>query len=198
MTAKHIDYPDPHHDVYSKTILGFWMFLVTDFMMFATVFAAYAVLKNSTFGGPGPKELFDLSFNFIESLVMLFLSFSASVAATFAHKNRKNLTLVFFGIVFLLAILMAGMEYIEFARLCESGNKWTRNAFLSAYFTLIGTHWFHLLFGILWAPILLIPIMKNGLTDVSLKRLTCFKMFWVFLNVVWIFIFAFVYLLGAL
>lgn len=195
--AHHEEYPDTHHDTYSKTIFGFWIFLVTDFLMFATVFASYAVLKNSTFGGPGSKELFFLPYNLYESIVMLLISFSAGIGATFAHKGRKGGAILLFWIACLLAILMAWLEFGEFSRLCASGNSWQRNAFLSAYFTLIGTHFFHLLFGILWSFVLIIPVMKYGLTEVYVRRLTCMKMFWMFLNIVWIFIFAFVYLMGV-
>jgi len=195
--AHHEEYPDTHHDTYSKTILGFWIFLVTDFLMFGTVFATYAVLKNNTFGGPGASELFHIPFNLYESIVMLLLSFVAGVGATYAHKGSKGGTVLLFWIAFLLGIIMAWMEYTEFSRLCASGNSWQRNAFLSSYFTLVGTHFFHLLFGILWSVVLLVPVMKYGLTETYVKRLTCLKMFWMFLNVVWIFIFAFVYLMGV-
>ncbi len=187
-----------HAEVYDKTMLGFWFFLVTDFLMFATVFATYAVLRNSTFGGPGPKELFDLSFNLQESFVMLALAVSAGLAGLFAHKEKSTAAVLMFFVTALLALCMAYLEYAEFSRLVESGNSWMRNAFLSAYFTLLGTHWIHLLIGVFMSVVLLLPVLRYGLNDVYLKRLTCLKMFWMFLNVVWIFIFSFVYLMGVL
>ena len=195
--VKQETYPDPHHDSYSKTLFGFWIYLLTDFMLFGTLFASYAVLQNSTFGGPSPRDLFHLSFSFTQTLVLLCGAFTIGIANAFAHRKDKKSTLFFLMVTFLFGLVFMGMEWIEFTRFLEEGNHWGKSAFLSMFFTLIGTHGAHMLFGILWIIVLSVPICKKGLTSENLKRLTCLRMFWQFLNIIWIFIFSFVYLLGV-
>lgn len=190
-------YPDPHHDVYSKTLFGFWIYLLTDFMLFGTLFAVYAVLQNKTFGGPSPRDLFHLSLTFTQTLIFLCSAFTIGLGNTFAHRKNKKGTLFFFALTFLLGIVFMGIEWSEFMRFLEGGDSWRNSAFLSIFFTLIGTHGFHVLFGILWMIVLMIPVCRKGITPTGLKRLTCLRMFWQFLNVIWIFIFSFVYLIGV-
>lgn len=196
-SSHHEAYPDGHHDVYSKTIFGFWVYLLTDFMLFATIFATYAVLYKSTYGGPSAKELFYIPFTLVQTLLLLFTSLTSGLGGIFAHRRGKNKTIVFFLITFLLGLAFMWMEYTEFSRLINSGNSWQRSAFLSAFFTLVGTHGLHMIFGLLWIIVLIVPVFKEGITAVSVKRLTCLRMFWQFLNIVWVFIFTIVYLLGV-
>lgn len=191
-------YPDPHNTTYAKTIFGFWVFLLTDFMLFATIFVMYAVLRDSTFGGPSAKELFSLPYSFTQALILLASSFTAGLAGIFAHRKLNHLTLTFFGITFVLGTLFMWMEFAEFARLVAADHSWRNSAYLSAYFTLVGTHGFHVFFALLWTIVLIIPVLIRGLTPVNIRRLTCLRMFWQFLNVVWVFVFTIVYLLGAL
>lgn len=196
-TPKHESYPDSHNDVYSKTIFGFWVYLVTDFMLFATLFSAYAVLRNSTFGGPSGVELFDLPFTFVQTLVLLLSSLTVGIAAISVHKKSKGGTLFWFLVTFALGLAFTWMEFLEFHHLISSGNSWDQSAFLSAFFTVVGTHVLHVLVALFWIIVLLVPFFREGLTDTVVKRFTCLKMFWQFLNIVWIFIFAIVYLLGG-
>lgn len=182
---------------YSKTVLGFWIYLLSDFLMFGALFATYAVLQRSTFGGPGPKELFSLPFTLIQTLCLLLSSFTAGLAGVSAHRKQKNHTLLFLGLTFFLGTLFLNMEWKELSHLFQAGHSWEKSAFLSAFFTLIGTHGVHVALGLLWILIFFIPICLQGITPVSIRRVTCLRIFWQFVNVVWIFIFSFVYLLGV-
>ncbi|MFZ0565329.1 MAG: cytochrome c oxidase subunit 3 [Chlamydiales bacterium] len=192
-----MSYPDTHHDVYSKTIFGFWVYLATDFMMFATLFATYDVLHTHTFGGPSARELFNLPYTLVQTLILFISSFTIGVGGILAHRNHKNSTIFLFLLTFLLGIAFMWMELGEFAHLIKGGNSWHRSAFLSIFFTLVGVHGVHMIFALLWVIVLIVPVCLNGLTSVSVKRLTCLKMFWQFLNIVWIFIFSVVYLMGV-
>jgi cytochrome o ubiquinol oxidase subunit III len=194
----HESYPDPHHDAYSRTVFGFWLYILTDFMLFAALFATYAVLSKSTFGGPTARELFNLSFVFVQTLILLMCSLSSGLASAAAHRKEKQWASLYFGITFLLGIVFLCMEMTDFHRLSVAGNGWNQSAFLSAYFTLLGTHVIHIIIAILWIPILLILLWREeGVSLTSMRRFACLKMFWQFLNIVWIFIFTIVYLLGS-
>lgn len=190
--------PDIHQDAFSKTVFGFWVYLMTDFMVFACLFATYWVLKDSTFGGPTAKELFDLPHAFAASIILLLATFTAGVGSLMAHRKKKHPTIVFFLVTLALGFLFLYFQIEEFRMLITSGNSWTQSAFLSAYFTLVGTHALHVIFALLWVPVLLIPVWVEGVSFLSKKRLTCLKLFWQFLNLVWVFIFAIVYLWGEL
>lgn len=188
---------DHHAETVSKTLLGFWVYLMTDCILFATLFATYAVLHTNTFGGPSSYEIFHLPFVLTETIVLLISSFTSGLAMLDAEKNRKGAMFFWFSITFLLGVIFLTLELTEFTHLVREGNSWERSAFLSAFFTLVGTHGLHITMGLIWMVILLIPVIKDGITPTSFKRLTCFKMFWHFLDVVWIFIFTLVYLMGA-
>lgn len=197
-SISHESHHEAHQEeVYSKTILGFWIYLLTDFMLFGTLFATYIVLESGTYGGPSGRALWNLPFTLIQTLILLTSSFTSGLGGALAHRNCKNGTLALFAITFFLGAVFMGMEFAEFSRLVQGGNSWERSAFLSAFFTLVGTHGLHLLLGLLWIFVLLVPVWRCGLTPVSVKRLTCLRMFWQFLNVVWIFIFTIVYLMGV-
>jgi cytochrome o ubiquinol oxidase subunit III len=196
-TIPHEHSPDPHHNLYSRTTFGFWLYLLTDFVLFGTLFATYAVLRHSTFGGPSVKELFELSFTLTPALVLLISSLTVGLAAAMAHRKDKKWTIGLFGVTFLLGIIFVVMELDDMARLVHGGNGWQRSAFLSAYFTLVGTHAVHMIFALIWVIVLVLPVWMEGITAVHLRRLTCLKMFWQFLNIIWVFIYSFVYLLGV-
>ncbi|MCX6988992.1 MAG: cytochrome c oxidase subunit 3 [Chlamydiae bacterium] len=186
-------YPDPHHDMYSRTIFGFWIFLLTDFILFGVLFATFAVLVNSTFGGPGALDLFNIHSAFLQTLLLLCASFTVGIAGAAAHRKNKKLAVLFFWMTFVLGSGFLLLEFADFNRLIASGNGWERSAFLSMFFTVVGTHALHVIFALLWIPVLLFSSRKEPLTQESIRRFTCLKMFWQFLNIVWVFIFAFVY-----
>lgn len=198
MNVAHESYPDTHHDDYSKTTFGFWVYLLTDFMFLATIFASYAVLSKNTFGGLTPRDIFSLPFSTIQTLVMLCSAFTAGIAGACAHRKSKGGVIGFFFLTFLLGLLFLGMMGYEFSHIFAAGYSWKSTAFLSMYFTLIGMFGGHVIFALLWVIVLIIPVFKQGITVVSLKRLTCLRMFWQFINVVWVLIFTFVYVLGVI
>lgn len=191
-----IDIPD-HVDGTDKATFGFWLYLMTDCVLFATLFATYAVLHNNTFGGPGGRELFDLPFVLTETLILLTSSFTCGLAILAAHRQHKAMVLTWIGITFLLGAAFLGMELYEFRHLIHEGNGPDRSGFLSAFFTLVGTHGAHITTGLVWIGVLMAQIARKGITSITMKRLTLMSMFWHFLDIVWIFIFTLVFMLGA-
>jgi cytochrome o ubiquinol oxidase subunit III len=196
-STQHENYPDSHHDNYSRTIFGFWLYLMSDFILFGTLFATYAVLSYQAFGGTTAKDIFNIHYTLTQTLVFLFASLTAGLGGAYAHRKERELTLAFFGITFVLGIVFMAMMMKEFSYLVASGNGWDKSAFLSGYFTVVGTHGVHVLFGLLWILVLLVPVWKEGVSKVSIRRLTCLRMFWQFLNIIWVLIFSFVYLMGV-
>jgi cytochrome o ubiquinol oxidase subunit 3 len=184
-------------EVYDKTILGFWIYLLTDFVFFGILFASYAVLVQNPFGGATPRELFNLPFVLIQTLILLTSSFVFSIASSYVYKKKRGMTLLFLTFSFFLGVLFLVMQLSDYGRLIKLGYNWQTNGFLSTYFTLLGIHSVHLIFGLVWFFVLGIPVAYHGLKPVNIKRLTCLKMFWQFVNIIWIFIFSFVYLIGA-
>lgn len=178
----------------SKTIFGFWVYLMTDCLLFGTLFAIYTVLHNNTNGGPSGQELFSLPHALAETIVLLTSSFTCAIANIASQRNDTKKMLIAFAVTFLLGATFLFLELTEFTELVQRGNSWRRSAFLSAFFTLVATHGLHITTGLLWMIVLLIPVYREGLTPVSLKRLKCLRLFWHFLDVVWVFIFTVVYL----
>lgn len=180
-----------------KTAVGFWLYLMTDCVLFATLFATYAVLRNNTFGGPSGADIFDMPFVLIETLLLLVSSVTCGIALILAKKGLAKAAIACFTVTFLLGAGFIGMELSEFATLVQEGHSWQQSGFLSAFFTLVGTHGAHVLVGLLWLTVLAVYALKRGFTKTVLKRATLFTIFWHFLDVVWIFIFTFVYLMGV-
>lgn len=180
-----------------KTIFGFWVYIMTDCVLFATLFAAFAVLRNNTFGGQPGSELFSLPFVLIETLILLTSSFVCGLAILSARQNQRQMTLIWLGVTFLLGIAFLSLEITEFRHLAEEGNSWRRSGFLSAFFTLVGTHGLHITSGLIWMAVMMLRIFQYGLTSANKRRLMLLSLFWHFLDVVWIFIFSVVYLMGA-
>jgi cytochrome o ubiquinol oxidase subunit 3 len=175
---------------------GFWVYLMTDCVLFATLFATFAVLRNSTYGGPGGSDLFSLPFVLVETLVLLISSFTCGLGLLAARRRDKQQVLILFGITFLLGIFFLTMEITEFHHLVQEGNSWRRSGFLSAFFTLVSTHGLHITAGLMWMAVLMGQIVKKGLGRTTTRQLTMLSLFWHFLDIVWIFIFTIVYLMG--
>jgi cytochrome o ubiquinol oxidase subunit III len=190
--------PDIHQDAYSRTVLGFWMYLMTDCLLFVTLFATYAVLHDNTYGGPTSQQIFSLSESFIETMILLLSSLSCGLGLLCALKNQSRQLIGWFFVTFLLGASFVGMEIREFAHLVQEGNSWERSAFLSSFFTLVGTHGFHVSIGLLWMIIMMLQVFFMGITTTTFRRVVVFNMFWHFLDLVWIFIFTFVYLMGVI
>lgn len=182
----------------SKTMLGFWIYLMTDCVLFASLFATYAVLQGSTFGGPSGKELFDLPFVLIETLLLLTSSFTAGLAVLGLHQRSRRQVVAWFTVTFILGASFLAMELTEFSKLASEGNSWSRSGFLSAFFTLVGTHGLHIATGLLWMGVVLYQVISRGLTESISRRLVLLSLFWHFLDIIWIFIFTIVYLMGVI
>lgn len=181
----------------SKTTAGFWAYLMTDCILFASLFAAYAVLRNNTAGGVAGADIFDMPFVLAETLILLTSSFTCGLAMLAAYRRDRTAVLAWFGVTFLLGAAFLTLEMTEFAHLVREGNSWRASAFLSSFFTLVGTHGLHITVGLLWMLTLLVQIWKRGFTHANMRRLTMFSLFWHFLDIVWIFIFSIVYLMGV-
>lgn len=190
--------PDPHQDTFSKTVLGFWIYLMTDCILFATLFATYAVLHNSTFGGPTSRDLFSLSTAFTETMILLLSSVTCGLGVLSALKNKTSHIIGWLIVTFVLGASFITMEWSEFTHLVHEGNSWSRSAFLSSFFTLLGTHGLHVTTGLLWILVLMGQLFASGVTVNTFRRLVIFSMFWHFVDLVWIFIFTFVYLMGVI
>lgn len=183
--------------VTDKTIFGFWVYLMTDCVLFATLFATFVVLRANTNGGPGGNELFSLPYILVETMVLLVSSFTAGLIVLAMQNQNKRMALVWFGITIILGLIFLIMEVSEFRNLVIEGNSWRRSAFLSSYFTLVGTHGLHILTGLIWATVLVTQVIKRGFSAGNVRRISLFSYFWHFLDIVWIFIFTVVYLMGA-
>jgi cytochrome o ubiquinol oxidase subunit 3 len=181
-----------------KVVFGFWVYLMTDLLMFGVLFATYSVLHGNIFSGPGSQKIFDLPYALLETLILLTSSFTCGLALLYAGKKDKGKVLLWFGITFLLGLSFLGLELSEFHKLIAEGNSWHRSAFLSSFFTLVGTHGLHITVGLLWMGLCMYKIWKNGLTESITRKLTLLSLFWHFLDIIWIFIFTVVYLMGSL
>ncbi len=182
----------------SKATFGFWIYLMTDCIIFASLFATFMVLRGRTAGGPSGADIFDLPYVFGETIVLLMSSLASGLALLAAHQKNRRQTLMWLGITALLGAVFLGMELHEFRTLVAEGHSWTRSAFLSSYFGLVGTHGLHIFVGLTWLAGTWLYVWKRSFTPRLLQRLTMFTMFWHFLDLVWIGIFTIVYLLGVI
>ncbi len=194
MTTESIDV---HQENYRKTLFGFWVYLMTDCILFGMLFATFAVLQATAFPPHPGREIFSMPFMLIETLLLLASSFVSGLVGIAANKQHKSATLMSLVGTFVLGASFVGMELFEFVNLVHEGHSWKESAFLSSYFTLVGTHGLHVSFGLIWIGVMSVQVYCKELTWIVQKRLACFRLFWHFLDVVWIFIFTFVYLIGA-
>jgi cytochrome o ubiquinol oxidase subunit 3 len=188
---------DHDHDVSGNTLFGFWVYLMTDFILFATLFAAYAVLRYSEHGKAAAAGLFSLPFALSETLILLVSSFTCGLGLLAARRGKKKQMVCGFALTFLLGMTFFIMVGSELANLVKAGSHWQNSAFLSSYFTLAGTHALHILFGLLFMVLFTVQALYWGFTEAVLRRLICMSLFWFFSYVVWIFMFTIVYLLGT-
>ncbi len=191
----HLD-EDPHPE--NSTLLGFWLYLMSDCLVFAALFAVFGVLRNSYAGGPTGAELFDLKLVAINTALLLLSSITYGFAMLEMQRSRRSATLLWLALTGLLGLGFIGVELYEFAHLIHEGATPQRSAFLSAFFALVSTHGLHVTFGIVWLVTLMLQVMKHGLIAANQRRLLCLSMFWHFLDVVWIGVFTFVYLMGSM
>lgn len=178
-----------------RTMFGFWVYLMTDLLMFAVLFAVFAVLRTSTNGGPDATDLFNPGLALVETLLLLTSSFTVGIGMLAAWKKQKKQTLAWFGATFLLGLGFLCIELYEFYELIHEGHTMQSSAFLSSFFTLVSTHGLHIISGLLWMGITLAYVMRRGLTHSNVRKLALISLFWHFLDIVWIFIFTMVYLM---
>jgi len=186
------------HHAEHPTILGFWLYLMSDTLLFACLFATYGVLGRNYAGGPSGAELFDLQLVAVNTSLLLASSITYGFGVIEMRRKRVGSTLAWLGITGLLGAGFVGIELYEFSHLIHEGYGPQRSAFLSSFFTLVGTHGLHVTFGIVWLITLIVQVSRHGLTASNRRRIMCLSMFWHFLDVVWIGVFTFVYLMGVL
>jgi len=190
---------DEHgHAEGGSTMLGFWIYLMSDCLMFAVLFAIYGVLGASYAAGPAPKDLFDLELVALNTAMLLFSSITYGFAMLAMVKGNVRATLAWLAVTGLFGLAFLGIELYEFQHLIHIGATPQRSAFLSSFFVLVGTHGLHVTFGIVWLVTLMAQVWRFGLIEANRRRLMCLSMFWHFLDVIWIGVFTFVYLMGVL
>jgi cytochrome o ubiquinol oxidase subunit 3 len=187
-----------HPDTIATQSLGFWLYLMSDLIIFGTLFATYAVLGHNYAGGPTGKELFDLPYVLGETLLLLFSSVTYGLVMVAMHNGTKKWVMIGLAVTFLLGLGFVSMEINEFHGLITEGHGPDVSAFLSSYFTLVGTHGAHVTLGLIWLAVMIGQVAVKGLTSPVLSRLMRLSMFWHFLDIVWIGIFSIVYLMGVM
>jgi cytochrome o ubiquinol oxidase subunit 3 len=190
-------YVREHHPE-NGTLLGFWIYLMSDCLIFACLFATYAVLGRNYAGGPSGAEIFELPTVALNTAFLLFSSITYGFAMLAAQKKNVKGTLVWLAITGVLGACFLYLELDEFAHLIHEGFGPWRSGFLTAFFSLVGTHGLHVTFGIVWLVTLMVQVGKHGINGANYRRLACLSMFWHFLDVIWIGVFTYVYLMGVL
>ncbi|MEJ8474247.1 cytochrome o ubiquinol oxidase subunit III [Roseibium algae] len=196
--AQPVFYTTEEHHPESGTLIGFWIYLMSDCLIFAVLFATYAVLSHAYAGGPTPQELFDLPLVALNTAMLLFSSITYGFAMLQMEKGVKNGVISWLALTGLFGLAFLCIELYEFSHLIHEGAGPDRSAFLSAFFTLVGTHGLHVTCGLIWMVTLITQVMRHGLIPENKRRLMCLSMFWHFLDVIWIGVFSVVYLVGVL
>jgi len=186
------------HHPENGSLLGFWLYLMSDCLIFASLFATYAVLGRNYAGGPTGAELFDLKLVAVNTGFLLFSSITYGFAMISAQQKQLRNAQVWLALTGILGAAFLGLEIYEFMHLIGQGAGPQRSGFLTAFFSLVGTHGLHVLFGLVWLAVLMAQLGRHGLTESNERRLMCLSMFWHFLDVIWIGVFSFVYLMGVL
>jgi len=176
---------------------GFWIFLLSDFILFSGLFAAYAVLSGNTAGEPTGPELFNLRNVFIETACLLFSSYACGLGALSAERRRLGHFYISAVFTFGLGAAFLFIEISEFAGMVSKGAGPSRSAFLSAFFTLVGTHGAHVTLGLIWFIYMVAQVAAKGFRPHVLRRHLCFSLFWHALDIVWVGVFTLVYLMGT-
>ena len=186
------------HRTAATTVLGFWIYLMSDCLLFAALFAVYSVLGREFAGGPTAKELFDLPYVLAETLCLLTSSFTYGMVMVELNAGNRARVLGFLLLTFLLGLCFIGLEVKEFIRMVGEGAGPDRSAFLSAFFTLVGTHGLHVTSGLVWMAVMMAQVAVKGFRETVERRLLCFSLFWHALDIVWVWLFTVVYLMGVL
>ena len=186
------------HGAGGPTVLGFWIYLMSDALIFASLFAMFGVVSTSYAGGPQPRDIFELPLVALNTAFLLASSITFGAAIPHIEQGRVGPTRAWLAITGLLGAAFVGIELYEFAHLFAEGATPQRSAFLSAFYTLVGTHGAHVTVGLVWIAVMLVQVGQRGLIPENKRRLMCLSMFWHFLDIIWIGVFTFVYLFGVL
>ncbi|HKJ95227.1 MAG TPA: cytochrome o ubiquinol oxidase subunit III, partial [Gammaproteobacteria bacterium] len=179
---------EPHHE--GGTLLGFWIYLMSDCLVFAVLFACYAAFGTHAAGGPSASEILDLKGVAVNTAMLLFSSITFGFGMLEMAQGRKRNMLAWLAVAGVFAALFVGLEVHEFIDMISEGAGPWRSAFLSSFFALVGTHGLHVTFGIIWLLTMMAQIRRHGLTADNQRRLTCLSMFWHFLDLVWVGVFS--------
>ncbi|MFZ5637070.1 MAG: cytochrome o ubiquinol oxidase subunit III [Pseudomonadota bacterium] len=192
-----LDREGRHHPA-NGSLFGFWVYLLSDLMIFACLFAAYGVLGRSYAAGPSGADLFDLKLIALNTAILLVSSITYGFAMIAMQRRSARGTIGWLLATGALGLAFLAVELYEFAHLIHLGAGPQRSAFLSSFFALVGTHGLHVFVGVIWLVVLCVQVGRFGLTRDNRRRIACLSMFWHFLDVVWIGVFTFVYLMGVL
>lgn len=187
-----------HHDLDSLKSFGFWIFLMTDVIIFGCLFAVYVVLRNNTAGGPTAEELFKMPGVIAETFILLTSSFTSGLAVLAMHAGKRNQLIGWLAVTFLLGAAFITLEVTEFIDMVHEGATIATSGFLSGFFTLVGTHGLHVSIGLVWMIGLMIQLRRRGITKVTKRKVEVLSLYWHFLDVVWIFVLTVVYLMGVM
>ena len=188
-------HPQPPEN--SQDVFGFWLYIMSDCLIFACLFAAFVVLRNNTYGGPGMKEITNLPYVLAETIFLLISSFTYGMSILRMYKNHWQGVIAWLVVTLLFGLAFVVMEVNEFTHLILEGHGPQSSAAMSAFFSLVGTHGFHVSIGLLWMLLMIIQLSIFKLTPATRRRLTYLGLFWAFLDIVWIFVFTVVYLMGV-
>jgi cytochrome o ubiquinol oxidase subunit III len=193
-----LDQTHEDHDAGANKLFGFWIYLMSDCILFASIFATFAVQSQSYAGGPSGKELFDLRYVLGETMLLLTSSLTYGLSALALRRGDRTRIVVWLVVTFVLGFGFVGMEVNEFHRLIAEGNGPNRSGYLSAFFTLVGTHGLHVSAGLVWMLVMMLQVLRKGLITAVATRMMCLSLFWHFLDIVWIGVFSIVYLMGVM
>lgn len=182
----------------NRTNVGFWLYLMTDSLLFASLFAIFIVLKNGIASGPDSADIISMPLVLAETVILLTSSLTCGLALLSLKFKKVRQAVVFLLMTYVFGVAFLTIELSEFGMLLAEGHGWSTSAFLSAFFVLVGTHGAHITVGLIWLIVLLFVLARKGLTDKLMRQFTLFGLFWHFLDLVWIFIFSVVYLGGLL
>ena len=197
--SHHHDEHSHHHvELLKNNIFGFWLYIMSDCLLFASLFATYIVLKDSTAGGPNISAFVDMPYVMWETALLLFSSFTYGISLLAARDGKKPLVYIMMGLTFLFGSAFITMEIKEFMHIMHAGTSWQTNASMSAFFTLVGTHGLHVVCGLLWMVMMFFQVFFRGLTEDTKAKMYCLGLFWHFLDIIWVCVFSIVYLMSVL
>ncbi|HTK39559.1 MAG TPA: cytochrome c oxidase subunit 3 [Patescibacteria group bacterium] len=192
-----VSHPLEQMEKVEATRLGFWLYLLSDVMLFSALFATFMILRHNTAGGPAGVDIFSPPYVLLQTMALLISSFTAAVALSAANHRKRREAIRYLIATGVFGLVFLGMELMEFSKLVGEGHTWQVSAFLTGFFTLVGTHGLHITVGLIWLGTFLFTLRKRLLDENMIRKLSLFTLFWHFLDLVWIWIFTIVYMFGV-